>query len=159
MGNEENMNTAIAAQDESVLNKFLAELEASGQVKVRDLFPSLNGYLTEKGPGACGVYKVLDYLPEAVDSDLQPGQKSDVVNLIDMEGHRWAFYASNGGTKAKFRGVSAGEILILFYAGKQKSATKGFSDWHDYRVISARDQKTAEAIMVKASATMKFLKA
>ena len=156
---DESTALAIGQSEESALGKFLTDLESAGQVKVRDLFPSLNAFMQEKGPGAVGAFKVLEYLQNAIDSDLQPGTKNDIVTMLDLKaGVRWAFYLSNGGMKAKFRGVGSGDVLVLFYAGKQKSATKGFSDWHDFRVIQANSEKVATELLTKASATLKFLK-
>lgn len=146
--------TALSTKADKALSAVLDKAEQEGAV-VGDLFPQLNSKLREEGPGSMVVGEILDYKKDAAPSALNPDNSADVMTIRDIsDGQRYNFFASNGGTKAKFRHLVKGSWALVLYGGAHKSETKGHNDWHDYRNVKFANRAQAESTAAEILETL-----
>ncbi len=139
-----NATTALSKGQESALANILDQAEAEGAV-VNDLFPQLNKKLRDMGAGSLVIGEVLAYNRDAAPSALNANEAADVMTIKDLaDGKRYNFFASNAGTKAKFRPIKKGDWILVLYGGSHPSETKGHNDWQDYRNVIFTDRAQAE---------------
>ena len=120
------------------------------QVLAHDLYPQLNQPMVDAGPGAYfSCVAVGEVVKDAVPSALSPGNTSDSLLVQGIkDGVKLNFYAGNKGMKAKLNGIKKGTSLMIVFEGDLPSETKGYSDFHNFRVF---EFKTREALVQAAN--------
>ena len=147
---------------EMALNKMLGELQDSGAIQIASLLPSLGGVLSDPDQGGFpgkaffgevkGFQKAVE-MPSTLSGDPNETHEVDVLEVRDITGDyakgSFAFYAGNGGLKAKVGKVKAAKLVLIYYAGEleaRKDAPKAWNKPKDFGFIIVNDRAVGQKL-------------
>ena len=141
----------------AAVNKLLGDLQATGQIKVADLHPSLNAWLSnpENGGFAGRVFfgQRLSYAQGVEMPPVDPREEPkavDVMELRDVTGdvahETFNFYAGNNGVKAMLAQVREAPYMIIAFKGETESDRKGLNPRKDYWIVGIQDRAVGQKL-------------
>ena len=164
---EDEQTKALATLNKGALSEIaniLENLEASGAVKVSDIFPSLNKWLVASRPGATFAGKLRAVregvmIPSIDDEDvLKACTDAEVQDLTgDLNKAVSNFYAGNRGQEAKLRNIKDAKFMVIMYKGQVAAENPRHNPWRDYLLLACDSAETALATKIDLDRAVKKL--